>query len=288
MSRRSEQLKTVATNFIKVHDDWTVDPNRPNPDAIYWDAVDSLFESFEDGDIPGDSRPLAEAIGRFRDEADRFEDRDDVNEQHPHDAFWAGVESIRKLLAGPTRRELPPLESIKELVAMPYMQHAQVAEMYGFKDRRGNLMVSLVQKELDTPGSVLKTPGSVDGRDWVDPRLAELDQEDGAAERHAEAIEKKGRRSRKESAPCPESAKDLWGQGVSATQAAKMLQKPEAEVSKQFSDWTAAAEFAKKVWELTDKGVPIGEICKQMKTDPKRVEAALRERPPVGGEADAA
>lgn len=282
MGRRSEQLRDVATNLIKSHDEWVNDPNRENPDEAYWDEVSVTIDAFEQGDIPADIRPLAEAVSKFADEADAFEDRENDNDVHPRDGFWRALETIRETLAGPTRRDLPPLESIAELAKLPYMQHVQIAQMYGFIDRRGNPMPALVQQELQTPGSVLNTPKSVDGRDWKDPRLADIDQQDNKAAEVSEAIREKGRRSRKETAPCKETARELWEQGVSPAQAAMMLKEDERIVAKQFAGWTAYREFSGKVWELVDKAVPLPEICKRLKADPKKVEAAIRDRPMVG------
>lgn len=288
MSRRSEQLTKVARNFIETHDQWAEDDNRQNPDDVYWDAVETLVEAFENGDIPADLRMLHDAVARLTKEADVFEATNPAPGAHPQDSFWDAVVGIRRVLDGPQRRELKPLESIKELAAMPYMQHAQIARMYGFKDRKGNLLVHLVQRELDAPGSVISTPGGMDGRDWVDPRLAELDEGESAADRACQAIEEKSKRAKKDAGPCKETAEELWQQGVSPAQAAKMLKADEAATAKQFSQWTAEREFNRKVWDLVDKAVPVGEIVKQLRTDPKKVEGAIRARPAVGSETEEA
>jgi len=288
MSRRSEQLLTIAREFIRVHEEWRQDENRQNPDETYWDAVESM-KAFETGDIPGDIRPLAARVSEFFDEVDAFDNRANMNDEYPHDSFWKAVDGIRSMLERPGRRELPPLESIKELAAMPYMQHVQICKIYGFTDRRGNPMTRLVQMELDTPGSVIgeaaKGKGLIDGRDWSDPRLDELDAEDSAADRAVEQISRKGRQSRKESGKCPESLRELWEQGVGAAQAAKMLQQSDSEVAKQFADWDELKVFTSRVYELSDKKVPIGEICKQLRTDPNKVQAVLKDRPATVGAA---
>lgn len=281
MSRRSEQLKTIVNNFIAIHDEWVADDNREHPDEDYWDSAQLVVDAVEDaGDIPGDARILFKSMESFADEVDKvFASEDD---SQPHEGFWQAVVAIRSAIEGPKRRELKPLESIKELCAMPYMQHAQVAAMYGFKDAKGNLLVHLVQKELDSPGSVIATKGGMDGRDWKDPRLAELDVQDTAVERAAEAIEKKGRRARKEDKPCRETSRELWEQNVGVEQAAQMLKQSEATVRKQFDEWTAAADLNRKVWDLVDKAVPVDKIAKQLKVDLPRVESAIRDRPAVG------
>lgn len=293
MSRRSEALKSVARNFLQVHQDWQNDRNRPNPDDEYYDAMEELFNSFAGGDIPAECRPLSVAVEAFRKAADAFEDREDDTQLYPPESFWRGVEAVKAATEGPGRRELPPLESIKELAALPFMQHVQICRMYGFIDRRGNPMPRLVQMELDSPGSVIgpgaKGKGLIDGRDWVDPRLAELDEQDGAAERNLEAFEEKGRAAKREESPCPESPRDLWEQNVPAAQAAKMLKQSEKDVRKQFADWTADRDFQVKVWGLVDKGVQIDQIAKQLKCgDIEKVKAAILARPQGDGESEAA
>lgn len=294
MSRRKESLLTIAKNFLATHDEWAADENREYPDDIYWDGVENLIESFEKGDVPADCRSLVDAVMKFADELDEFEAAD--NQQYPKESFWRAIEKIRQVVDGPARRELPPLESIAELAKLPYMQHAQVAKIYGFKDSKGNLLVGLVQKELDSPGCVIGPAGVgkglIDGRDWVDPRLAELDAQDGGtAERNSDAIESakenmgmaaKNRRAKKAEEPCKETDRELWEQGVGPEQAAKMLKQDSSDVRKRFDDWTAAAAFNRKVWGLVDQSVPTTEICKQLRTDPKKVEAAIKERERIG------
>ena len=288
MSRRSEALKAVAQDFCKVHQEWVDAKNRPDPDNVYFDAADDLFRAFDAGDIPGDCRPLAEAVEAFREAVADFDGREDEQQLHPGESFWRAREAVEAALNGPSRRELPPLESIKDLAALPYMQHAQIAKMYGFIDRRGNLMLKLVQMELDSPGSVIgpaaKGKGLIDGRDWADPRLAELDEQDGAAERSMDAIRAKGRESKRDAAPCPETPRELWEQGVGPAQAARMLKQPEHDVRQQFTEWTAATDFNRKVWDLVDKGVHIDKIVKQTKSDKAKVEAAILARPAGGPE----
>ncbi len=137
MSRRSEQLELIARNFIQVHDEWAQDDNRSNPDETYWDAASAVVQAFETGDIPGEIRVLADAANKFSDEVDVFDNREDENKAYPREEFWRAVDGLRRAVTGPKRRELPPLETIKELASLPYMQHVQIARMYGFIDKRG-------------------------------------------------------------------------------------------------------------------------------------------------------
>lgn len=284
MSRRGEQLKNVVSDFLAVHDEWADDDNRPNPDDVYWDAVTDLLEAYDDEvTIPGELRAVDRAVGKFRDEVETFETEDDQNNLYPKDPFWAAIEGIRKAMAGgEQRKQLPPLEPIKQLCGMPYMTHAQVAEMWGLRDRNGKLMPSLVQKELDTPGSVIATPGGMDGRDWVDPRLKDLEQDEANDDDRTERVARKGRNAAKESAACKETAEQLWEQEVPPKQAAAMLKRPEAEVAKQFNDWTAARDFQLKVWKMMDEAVPVEQIAKKLKAKVPAVEDAIRARPAVG------
>ncbi len=284
MSRRSEQLKAVVNDFLAVHDEWVEDDNRPNPDESYWDSVDGMLNKFDDGGtIPGELRGLDKAVSKFRDEVEAFETEDDQNNLYPKDPFWAAIANIRKAMAGgEDRKQLPPLEAIKSLAALPYMQHAQIAEIYGFRDRKGNLMPALVQKELDTPGSVIGTRGAIDGRDWTDPRLKDVEQDESDDTERTEKLSRKGRQASKEAAACKESPEELWEQNVSVRQAAQMLRREEPEVAKLFAELTAARDFNGKVWKLMDDAVPIEKIAQKLKADQAKVEAAIRARPAVG------
>lgn len=306
MSRRSEQLKAVANDFILVHEAWVEDDNRPNPDESYWDAVDALRETFEHGEIPAESRVLADAVEDFLDEASRFDAREDVNNFYPGDAFWEARERIAKVLEGDgvNPAELRPLESIKELVSQG-VTHMQIAKMYGFFNRNGDPMPHLVQRELDKPGSVLETKGAVDGKDWIDPRLKEQQEAAEAAARHTGRLADKTKKAAVEHEPaCPESPRDLWEQNVSPKQAAKMLRKPLAEVEglwAQFdqeredrlagdedgADGGEAAtstvdENTAMIYGLADEGMEAAKIAAEMKMSRRAVEKVLGQRQKAG------
>lgn len=238
MSRRSEQLRDAVREFNAVHDRWTEDENRPNPDASYWDAVDRLGEVFDAGDIPADCKDLYAAADEFFNEVAEFDDREDVGRNYPHDGFWEARRKLEDTLTGADYADLPPLESIADLEKQK-VPHGQIAKIWGFIDRRGEPMPVLVQRELDKPGSVIKAKGSIDGRDWRDPRLPEE-----ATTQPAEARKKKSAAKTKAAKgdPCKETPFELWEQQVAVSQAAKMLQLPESEVEELFFEFMEAKE----------------------------------------------
>src|SRR4051812_39168945 len=98
---RSDQLRTVAQEFVKVHNDWAENKKRPHPDGEYWEAVDNLTEAFATGDIPDDCRDLSQAVQAFALEAQEFGERDSPadNPDPPH-TFWAAREKILACLEG--------------------------------------------------------------------------------------------------------------------------------------------------------------------------------------------
>jgi hypothetical protein len=230
---RTEQLKTLVAEFVRVHNKWAEDENRPNPDERYWDAVDAVLEGFGTGDIPSDCRELQTAVAAFANEVEKFDTRENEAQLYPAKEFWQKRQELAVALEGAEPKPLPPLESIFDLAEKQKVGHSQIALIYGFKDKQGRLMPWLVQQELDKPGSVLKGKGAVDGRDWVDPRLADQQVAEQAAERHvAEITGRKERGAKKK--PCPESPEELFAQRVSVKQAALMLCRPESEVAEMW------------------------------------------------------
>lgn len=256
MSRRSESLRAVAEDFVRVHHEWANDQDRAEPDEAYWDAADDLFEAFAAGDIPADCRKLADAVAKLLDEDARFAlAMDTRGATYPHHEFWAAREAVEAALKASEARELRPLEPIAELRRQG-VDDRQIAKMWGFVNRRGEEMPWLVQEEIDKPGSITKTRGAMDGRDWEDPRLRDLRESEGAGERHAEGVMR--RRARKaesanadEPKPCPETPKELWEQGVSPEQSAAMLRRPLDEVKALWLQFERAAGTPEEQPETT-------------------------------------
>lgn len=304
MSRRSDQLRTVAQDFCKMHDEWVNDKNRRVPDEIYWDAVDALTESFATGELPEDCRGLSEAVLAFHEEAQSFDDRDDY-EHDPPDAFWNARQRVEDELARfdtaiRSKTYLPPLESMAALRALnPPPSDTQIALIYGLKDRYGNLMPQLVQRELDSPGSVLKTPEAVDGKDWIHPKLAKY-QKDGnaAAEKHAKISEKR-KLSARSVKKAKETPREIWELGlapgaipVSVKQAALMLHMEESEVARLFGEYEAERDAnllggelvdatTQAIRELAAKGEKPKAIAEQLEVTAKVVSAALKDWKPA-------
>jgi hypothetical protein len=283
---RTEQLKTIAAEFCRVHVQWCEDPKRNNPDAIYWDAANALVSSFQEGDIPGDCRDLQEAVAEFSIAVDAYDNRDTPENQYPPSEFWKAVEAVQAAMKVAEKPPLPPLESIPSLAVLPGITTEQICKIYGFRDRHGNWMPQLVQRELDKPGSVIDAPDGVDGRKWRDPRLP---PEDGntAADRHSKAIAEKRQASAKSRQPCPESPKDLWEQKVPVAQAAKMLVLPETEVAQLFGEFDQERENAllagdvvdaqtQAIREMKSAGKSIKQIANELKISEKDVADAIR------------
>ena len=251
MSRRSEQLRAVAQDFCRVHDEWVNDDSRENPDETYWDAVNRLRESFASGDIPDDCRQLFEAVSAFGDEVESFDDREDGSRQMPSDSFWEGRLRVFQALTAQERQEQPlvPLEPMAELRAKG-ANDLQIATAWNLKDRYGNFMAQLVQREIDNPGCVTKPQSEfkgkgwigVDGRDWVDRRLAKRQRAGNQPGEQNAAKAEKAKIATKPRKKAPESARELWEMGlgegatpISVKQAALMLGKPESEVAQLFA-----------------------------------------------------
>ena len=238
MNRRMKELIDTCELLLQAHDEWVANENEPNPTSTYWDAVDEVLLAFERGDIPAECRGLAELVERLAIENDRFNARnDDTGEQYPHDDFFAAVQAIRQHLNGVIQVPLKPLETIKELVEQK-VSHEQIAKIYGFTDRRGNVLPWLVQRELDKPNSVLNTSGAIDGRDWRDPRLPPV--EDSSPE--DERLVRKSKAAADDQKPCPELPRELWEQKVPAKQAAKMLRRSVTEVEELFAGFELERE----------------------------------------------
>lgn len=249
MSSRSELLQGEARSFCEEYAEWQADSGRPYADRRLFRAVESLTDTFRAGEIPADCRALARAVADLQDELAEYDDRANVDDQ-PRDSFWAACESIRnRIVELEAPPPLKPLESIAELAALPNMTHEQIARMYGFKDKHGRLLLHLVARELKEPGSVISTPGGMDGADWVDPRERKRKERLGIVSQ--EAAERSNRRkeaaeeSPKVRKPCPETPLELFEQGVSVEQAARMLMREPSEVAAAWQDFAEDAEQAK-------------------------------------------
>lgn len=238
MGYRSEELRDVVESFLAYHDEWATDDNKPVPDGRYWDLADDVIAAFDDGSIPADCRELAEAVEAFTDEVSVFDNRDNPAEAYPHAAFWTAVGKVRKCIEsakGPTLRPLESLQTLRE----QKVTDMQICTIYGFFDRKGNAMPWLVQQELDKPGSILQAPGAIDGRDWHDPRVPPNQKATDDADESDRAVTRKTKAAEREAAPCPETPHELFQQGVSIAQAARMLRQEESVIAGMWADFEA-------------------------------------------------
>lgn len=168
---RSEELNLAVREQIRVHKEWQDDTvNRgDSPDTAYWDGVTALFATFAAGDIPTDCRELEDMVGRFHAEVEIFDGRDNVNNPEPHVGLWAAWEGVARLFDLQQRPPIRALESIATLKEQK-LSDIQIAVAYNFYDHRGYPVAALVEKEFAVPGSVTRTRGAVDGRDWEHPQ----------------------------------------------------------------------------------------------------------------------
>lgn len=283
MSRRAEQLVELVAEFLRVHNAYVEDDNQQNPTEVYWDALEAVLDSFAEGEIPASCRELAAAVERLAEEFEVYDNRHNVSVMYPHEAFWTARQAVATLFEQSKARELPPLESIAQLDAQK-VSHRQIAQIYGFVDQQGRVLPHLVQKELDSPGSVTKTPGAIDGRTWRDPRI--VDDEPSAERHHSELLAKRQAVAEVDQQACPESARDLWEQGVSVNQAAKMLKQDASAVALTFAEFEAAREAeitggdivdgtTQAIRELAGAGKTARQIQDELKVSAKQVKEAL-------------
>ena len=222
---RIQDLESVLENFEQVHIEWVEADNRPDPDSTYWDAVELLIDTFDEGDMPSAMRKMNELVQQLSAELVAFDHRDDQETQVPEESFFGAVEAIfsaRKhaVMDSEPRR----IESIKDLMEQKVTME-QIARMYGFVDRFERPEVWKVREELDKPGTHVN-------ENWVNPaekkRLRQLEDQQ---QRREDAVSNGMRRKLgKSRAPCPETCQQLWMEGVSAEQAAKMLGRPLREI----------------------------------------------------------
>jgi len=251
---RHDALLATVDNLVRVHNEWVDSENRPSPDETYWDAVSGLIETFDSGDIPADCRKLSLAVEEFAAEVDAWDDRDDPDSDlYPGSKFWERYEDLVAARGLPvedaTTTELAPLEPRKSLHEQG-VPHRQIAQIYGLKLANGEPATHLVQRELDRPGSVING-------NWRDPRVKHVDA--GVA---TQASAKQAARSKlvakaEEAVTiCPESARDLWEQGVGPEQAARMLKRSLTEVTELFADFDAEKAAEEEEAETVRRPVP--------------------------------
>lgn len=255
MGRRTDELVAATKNFIEAHDRWA-DPqsNRPDdPDESYWEAYDYMVDTWDTGDIPSACRELHELVTKLMERNAEFNEVASDSNQDPGPRFFGAVHAIRNHLTAKEKRPIKFTEPLKDIMALPGMSTMQAAKMYGFIDRHGNPMPHLVTRELETPGSVTKTPGAVDGRDWFDPLNPPEVAEDSDDDTDDKPIRRPARDKPKavDKPKCPESLDDLRRQKVPLEQVVRMT--------------GLTAEHIKAEWEKLAKESEKAERASKMK-----------------------
>lgn len=233
-STRVAELEAALDNFERIHLEWVDQTNRTNPDATYWDGVVGLIEVFHEGDTPESMKAFAAAVDVLDKALEDFDERPDVDNLMPRDSFWKATEGIFNLRKQQRQAFKPKrLESMQELNEQK-VPLWQIAKIYKLLDENGEPDQDAVRRELATPGSVI-------GPDWVHPdeqdRRRQLERQ---AERRS-AITSTTRQRVKAAKPvCPESCEELFRQGVSAAQVAKMLGREEEEIQAEYDAFRQA------------------------------------------------
>ena len=225
---RTEQLRTLADAFLAMHDTWmAAGDDRPTPDATYWDHTNALVEGYSAGDIPGDCRKLAAAVGDYMDQVTLFDLRTEVDQHMPPPPFFKAVDRIRAVFDAPSERDnLKSLETVAQLDKEGVF-HSQIAEIYGWMDSKGQPIIYKVVEELREPG---KHTGP--GSGWRDPRLVAIERREAAAEQHVRDVtERRAIHKPKPKPPCPESTLQLIKEQVGDEQIADMRSLPVAVVA---------------------------------------------------------
>ncbi|MDE2103980.1 MAG: hypothetical protein KGL39_42480 [Patescibacteria group bacterium] len=245
MSERANELHESIDNLIRCHKEWLENDGAPDPDPVYWDAVQAVVDCFAVGDMPSKCRELDVAVDKLAEQVRIFDERENVENQYPQDGFWEARQNLEDLrLRIVCEPPVRPLEPIAELAKLSGITHEQIARMWGLTDRRGQPMPWLVQRELDKPGSVIATSGSIDGRDWRDPREEERAKYEASRNKAiARAMLRKSRIARENDKPCHETPRELFEQKVSISQSAKMLKQSEAAVAQLFAQFDAEKLF---------------------------------------------
>lgn len=234
MSMRSNQLRQSLAAYIHAHNAWVDDPNRPNPDECYWDAITELLNTFDVGGIPDDCRDLMEAVELFRDQIDIFDNRDNPNNQMPAESFWSVREQLEKLVKSESRST--EVKKHRETVAQLVKEgvgYEQIARMWGLVDANGTGKGYLIEEEVAKPGSVITA-------DYIHPddrQLVAATAESG--KKKTGKLETKRTAASNAERPCPETPRELWLQfnGEFQEQAARMLQVPLEQVQGMWATW---------------------------------------------------
>jgi hypothetical protein len=288
MGKRTERLHAAVKEFAAVHDKWSDAQTRPNPDESYADAIEGMFQVFDQGEIPADCRQLAAKVATLQMRWEEYVDQREAGERvYPANEFWEAREKLIQAFSNPVQRPVfKPLESIA-LLRHQQVPDRLIAKIYGLIGENGEPQSHLVQQEIDQPGSVI---GPDTG--WVDSRVREWEAQQRESDKYADGLVEKHQAAKAAAEPvkCPESITDLFEQKVGVKQAAKMLKMFEADVEKEFARLKAEreagnsggdADTAAMVYLLHDEKKTVEQIAKEVKLSPKKVADLIKNRPPA-------
>lgn len=235
---RIRELLSAVDSFNSVHDAWSNDDNAKYPTLHYWRALEQMIDAFETGDLPGECRSLAGAVYNLGRERALF---DLTGELDPGMKFWAAREQLRDeadKMRSPAGKRF--LESIKELHRQN-VPHEQIARMWGLVNPDGSGKSALVQQELEHPGSVI-TPDYVHPDDLEEVRKTAATRREFLQLAAQVGTHQKVVQDSEKEPPCHETSEELWLQGVSLPQAARMLQRPQADVAAEWANFKRAKD----------------------------------------------
>ena len=231
---RQEVLRAAVRDFLAVHQRYVDDPLAGTvPPLYYWEGAEALFATWAEGEIPADCRELGRRVDDFAREVSAH---DEGEEAEPRGALWQAREALERAFQAPSRRRTHrPEHTVQQLMAMPGMTVEQVARMWGLWDEQRRPLTHLVVQEVAQPGSVI-------GPDYVHPLDREAEDRDKSIRlEHLRQFAVQPPASTKApAAPCRETPAELYRmEGMTAEQAAKMLQRPVEEVQELWRQYAA-------------------------------------------------
>lgn len=161
------------------------------------------------------------------DAAERYDNRGNARlDEHPTELF-AALHGVKTEMEVPflQGRDYRPAQSIQQLRS-ENVPDFQICMEWGLVDSEGRIRLELLNREVDVPGSVINA-------NWKHPRQIKIEQQRlEYREDYENLLEShfgKGNDPMAMPAP-PETAEQLYLEGVEAWQAAKILGKTEAEM----------------------------------------------------------
>lgn len=210
-------LLLVIDHLQGVHEEWM------NSDATvvtepFRSAIEETVEVFGNGDLPNDCRELNARVEEMGKQWSVYQERIEASgntEELPGNGFWRALEAVEKgrEAARPHRRV--QLESLSELKEQK-VPDTQICKIYGWVDSENRPELWKLREEREKPGTHL-------GPDFVPPLERKRLEADAQREAYLKKmVERSKAKVERISAPAPESWEELFAQGLSARQLAKL------------------------------------------------------------------